>query len=220
MTKLTLCLIFILLAAGMGVAKKKPSSEESRAQYLRRLGAENTPAPAARLPLLYLTSDVVARVPGDLLRIRIVEQTTAQSTGAVKAARTTDFAAGISGIGGGVGTTNLNPLLSMQSKRSLDGQGQADSSSQLRTDLMARVVAQLSSGTLVIEASRDVLVNQERRRIIVRGLVRPVDIGPENIVLSTQLSDLEIEMEGKGVVSDATKGPNRVVRLLHALLGF
>ncbi len=219
MKKTSTLLVFILLASCVGHAKRK-IAVDSRAQYLSRLGVDSRTADASRTPLLDLTGDLVARVPGDLLRVRIVEQTTAASTGAVKAARNTSFSSGITGLPGGLSVANVNPLLSTQSARTLDGQGQSNSTSELKTDLTARVVAQLPSGALVIEANRDVLVNQERRKVTLRGVVRQSDLGPDNLVLSTQISELEIEMEGKGIVSDATKGPNRVMRLLHSLLGF
>ncbi len=220
MSKTAMLLIVLLLASGVGYTKRKTNTEDSRAQYLRRVGADSMNEAGARPPLLDLTGDVVARVPGDLLRVRIVEQTTAEATGAVKAARTSSFNSGITGLPGGLNVGNVNTLLGTQSARTLNGQGQSNSTSQLKTDLTARVVAQLAGGALVIEANRDVLVNQERRRITVRGVVRPADLGPDNMVLSTQVSELEIEMEGKGVVSDATRGPHVVMRLLHRLLGF
>jgi flagellar L-ring protein precursor FlgH len=39
-------------------------------------------------------------------------------------------------------------------------------------------------------------------------------------VLSTAVSDLELELKGKGVVSDATRQPNLFVRLLMKLANF
>jgi flagellar L-ring protein FlgH len=54
----------------------------------------------------------------------------------------------------------------------------------------------------------------------VRGLARPGDISPGNMVSSTSLSNLEVEVKGKGVVSDGTRGPNPIVRLMLRLLTF
>jgi len=50
--------------------------------------------------------------------------------------------------------------------------------------------------------------------------VRPADIGPDNAVLSTALSNLEVELQGKGVISDGVRQPNLLTRLMHRLLGF
>jgi len=78
----------------------------------------------------------------------------------------------------------------------------------------------LPNGNLVVEAERQVSFNQEDQTIILRGVVRPGDILSNNSVPSTSLSDLELEVKGKGVVSDAVRQPNVFVRLLMKLLNF
>jgi len=55
---------------------------------------------------------------------------------------------------------------------------------------------------------------------VVHGVVRPGDISTANSVPSTALSNLEIELKGKGLVSDATRRPNIVTRLLQLVVGF
>jgi flagellar L-ring protein precursor FlgH len=54
----------------------------------------------------------------------------------------------------------------------------------------------------------------------VRGVVRPADIDPTNSVPSTRLGDLEIRVNGKGVVGDAIKRPFILFRILLGLLPF
>jgi flagellar L-ring protein precursor FlgH len=82
------------------------------------------------------------------------------------------------------------------------------------------VVAILPSGNLVLEAEREVFMNNQHEHIIVRGMIRPGDIGPSNIVTSTALSNLEIEMKGKGIISDGVRPPNAITRALLWLFGF
>ncbi|MES2394220.1 MAG: flagellar basal body L-ring protein FlgH [Acidobacteriota bacterium] len=50
--------------------------------------------------------------------------------------------------------------------------------------------------------------------------MRPGDIGPNNTVASTSLSNLEIEMKGKGIISDGTRPPNVITRAILWLFGF
>ncbi len=78
----------------------------------------------------------------------------------------------------------------------------------------------LPNGNLVVEAKRDVLMNNERQTIWLRGVARPGDLGANNAVLSTQLSNLEVELKGKGVISEGTRQPNLAVRILMRLLTF
>jgi flagellar L-ring protein precursor FlgH len=56
--------------------------------------------------------------------------------------------------------------------------------------------------------------------MLVRGVLRPGDIGPNNTAPSTSLANLEIELKGKGVVSDSIRQPNPVMRLLLRIIGF
>jgi flagellar L-ring protein precursor FlgH len=50
-------------------------------------------------------------------------------------------------------------------------------------------------------------MNNERQHIVVRGIVRPGDVSSENTVQSNTLASLELEIKGKGVVSDGTRSP-------------
>jgi flagellar L-ring protein precursor FlgH len=78
----------------------------------------------------------------------------------------------------------------------------------------------LPSGVLVVEAERQLTMNNERQTILVRGLVRPGDVAPNGSVQSNQVANLELELKGKGVLSDGVRPPNALVRGLLWLVGF
>ena len=78
----------------------------------------------------------------------------------------------------------------------------------------------LPNGMLVIEAAREVEFSQQTQTIVLRGLVRPEDISQQNQVLSTAISNLELQVRGKGIVNDYTRRPNALVRFLHQVLIF
>ena len=65
-----------------------------------------------------------------------------------------------------------------------------------------------------------VTINNQKETMLVRGVLRPGDIRPDNSAFSTVLSNLEVELKGKGVVSDATRPPNPLVRALLWVIGF
>jgi flagellar L-ring protein precursor FlgH len=73
---------------------------------------------------------------------------------------------------------------------------------------------------LVVEASKDVQINAERQTITVRGVVRPADIDATNSVQSNRLGQLEVHVNGKGVVGDAIRRPFILYRILLGLLPF
>ena len=78
----------------------------------------------------------------------------------------------------------------------------------------------LPNGNLVVEAHRQISMNNQREEVIVRGVARPGDIDPANTIASTALNGLEIELKGKGIISDSTRSPNPVTRALLWLFGF
>ena len=86
--------------------------------------------------------------------------------------------------------------------------------------LTALVVAVLPNGLLVVEAKRQVLANQQHENVTLLGVVRPADIASNNSVFSYQLFDLQLEVMGKGVISDTVRQPNVVVRTLLKILSF
>jgi flagellar L-ring protein FlgH len=167
-----------------------------------------------------IAADPRAQRVNDIITIRVMEETLAQSSADVSAARKLNAQSGISSFVGRVDTTGVSSLFSPQSTQSLTGKGQSNSQSRLRTSVAGRIAAVLPNGVMVVEAERKVRMNNEAQTILLRGMLRPADVLSDNTALSTSLANLEIELKGKGVVSDATRPPNRLVRALLWLAGF
>ena len=70
------------------------------------------------------------------------------------------------------------------------------------------------------EAVKDVEINSERQQITVRGVARLADIASDNSIQSDRLAQLEVKVDGKGVVGDAIRRPNFLYRLLLGILPF
>ena len=114
----------------------------------------------------------------------------------------------------------LNNLVNQSSGSSLSAQGQSVTDSSLSTVFGGEVEAILPNGMMVIQAVRQLTFSQQTQLIKLRGLIRPEDINAQNQVLSTNISDLEIEVTGKGIVNDATYRQSPLVRWLERLLVF
>jgi flagellar L-ring protein precursor FlgH len=110
--------------------------------------------------------------------------------------------------------------LSGSSSSALKGQGSTASNTLFQTNLTGQVIAVLPNGNLVVEAERQIFMNNQHENVTVRGMIRPGDIGPNNTVLSSSLSNLEIEMKGKGIISDGVRPPNPITRAILWLLNF
>jgi flagellar L-ring protein precursor FlgH len=218
----------ILLTASSALGKAKKIQREDLAAYIQRMQPQVPELPSGSPGslwtdngrLAFLTGDFKAGRVGDLITIVVVHDTTANNANSVSTARTLAASSGITALPGQLKTTGVAQLFSPNSSQALTGKSQASTTSSLQTTLSGRVVAVLSSGLLVIEAERQLTMNNENQTVLVRGLVRRADIGPDNTVASNTIGDLELELKGKGVLSDGTRPPNIVVRTLLRILGF
>jgi flagellar L-ring protein FlgH len=165
--------------------------------------------------------DVRASQTDDILTIVVAEQASAVTSGATSSSRKSSTANAITSLLGIKSPTGpLANLANMSGDTELAGQGSTTRTTTLTTTLTARVTAVLPNGGLVVEASKDILINSEHQIITVRGVVRPDDIDFTNSVASTRLAQLELRVNGKGVVGDAIRRPNVLYRFLLGILPF
>jgi flagellar L-ring protein precursor FlgH len=214
-------------AYGIGSKKKAQPSKDYLADYIERVKAVKGSTPTTgsfwtpQSPYSDLASDYKAHNVNDLIVIQVVESTTAAEDGAVKSARTFSASSSLTGFMGTPGPNNaLQNLFTPNSSRTLNGQAQTSSDATLTTSLSGRVVELLPNGFLVIEAERQLFMNNQHQTFVIHGVVRPGDIGSNNAVPSTAISNLEVELKGKGVISDGVAPPNSLVRMILRIVGF
>jgi flagellar L-ring protein precursor FlgH len=215
------------------IAWPKPSktndSAQLRAEYISRLqqqvvsGGEPRTLGSLWTPnssIGLLSSDYKARNVNDVVIIQVSVATNSQQSGSLTSQRSFQTSSAITGLPGGIPTHGVNPLLNANSSTQLKGQGQAAANSTVQTNLAATVIALLGNGNLVIEGQRSIYMNNQHENAIVRGVVRPGDISTNNTVPTSALANLEIELKGKGIISDSTRPPNPITRAVLWLLGF
>ncbi len=218
--------------AGIFSKSKKPPAESPLDRYVREaighsgsaVRDESAPTGSLWSPSASLTDgsrDLRASRVDDILTVIVSERASATSKGSVKTGRSSNANASVSSILGP--TKVLGPLANLagaSSSQALDGQGATTRESTLSATLSARVTHVLPNGYLVIEGSKDTMVNSERQTVVVRGVARPTDVTTGNQVLSERLAQLEVRINGKGVVNDAVRRPHFLYRLLLGLLPF
>jgi flagellar L-ring protein precursor FlgH len=214
------------------LGKKKPVAPPAKAPLDRYISeAEARSAEAAHITpgaiwlagsrLADSARDVRASQVDDVLTIVVAEQASAVTTGTTKTARTSSTKNSVSALAGVTKVAGpLANLAGVTGDTQLSGQGTTSRVTTLNTTLTARITHVLPNGGLVVEASKDIQINSERQTITVRGVVRPADIDPTNSVQSNRLGQLEVRVNGKGVVGDAIKRPFFLYRLLLGLLPF
>ncbi len=210
------------------VVKQKPSpAATSMESYLERVRTLNSAQPTAGSiwndsgRLTRMMTDVRAMRPHDLISVVVAENLAASTDGTVKNSRASSANSQIASLFGNLHAGNaLQNLVSQNSANALDAQGTSATNSSLSTVLGGQVIEVLPNGMLVIEAARQVEFSQQTQTIVLRGIVRPEDISQQNRVLSTAISSLELEVRGKGIITDYTHRPNMLVRLLQRALIF
>ncbi len=165
--------------------------------------------------------DLRASTTGDILTIVVSDRASATATGGTNTKRQSSGNAQITSLAGTLATGNpMGNLLDFSNSRDLKGQGETTRGMDLTTTISARVVSTTLNGLLVVEGTKTTMVNSERQVIVLRGLVRPFDVTPGNTIRSDQISDLTLQVNGKGVVDDAIKRPFVLYRILLGLLPF
>jgi flagellar L-ring protein precursor FlgH len=227
-----------LLAVPAGTWAKKPKPavpaikatppEEALRAYIGRVRAQQ--AAEVRTPgslwspngqLVRLGTDVKAFRIHDVVMIVVGESLTASTDGQVKNSRASSANSGVTSLFGALKASNaLQNLVGATASSGLTAQGQSTTDSSLATTFGAEVVDVLPNGMLVVQATRQITFSQQTQLITLRGLVRPEDVSNQNQVLSTAMTDLEIDVTGKGIVNDSTYRSNPLVRLLEKLVVF
>ena len=155
------------------------------------------------------------------MTILVAERASASATGNTKTARKSSTKAGVTSI---LGPTKLaGPLASLAGATGdtqLQGQGTTSRDSSFTATLSARVMHVLPNGYMSVEGVKELVVNAETQLVTVRGLVRPADLTPGNLIRSDRLANLEVRINGKGVVNDSVRRPNILYRILLGILPF
>jgi len=209
-------------------ATKATPPEEALRAYITKVRAQQaaevrTPGSiwSAQGQLVRLGTDVKAFRIHDVVMIVVGESLTASTDGQVKGSRSSNANSGLTSLFGALKTSNaLQNLVGATASSGLTAQGQSTTDSSLTTTFGAEVVDVLPNGMLVVQATRQLTFSQQTQLITLRGLVRPEDVSNQNQVLSTAMTDLELDVTGKGIVNDSTYRQNPVVRFLEKLLVF
>lgn len=227
------CLILLVSAShtpALGAKKKAdqpkpPSPLETYERDALKQAEQQTPTPGSiwtpMAQFADLGRDLRASQVNDLVTIVVNESASAVSTGASETTRTSSVAASITGLAGAKSATSaLANLANTSNATALKGDGTTSRTTSLTTTMSARVAKVLPNGYLVLEGSRNIQINSESQVITVRGVIRPADLARDNSVQSSRLAQMEVLLNGKGVVGDAIRRPNFLYRMLLGILPF
>jgi len=156
-----------------------------------------------------LFENAVAHRVGDVLTITLQEATNATKSATTTTKKTTTEAMAAPTLLGAPLTVHGNNILNnnLNDATTFDGEGASAQSNALTGYISVTVTKRLANGNLLVRGQRWITINQGREYIRLQGIVRPVDIAPDNTIPSTMVADATIAYGGEGTLADAnTKG--------------
>lgn len=194
---------------------------------------EKKEVPASLNSLWYdrasLYEDVKAQRLNDLVTIRVIESISGSGKADTNASKESSLEAEVTDVFGAPLDFNLSnfwgkgktfsPTASGSMQSEFKGSGETTREGRLIGTITAKVVEVLPNGNLVLESRKEITINREKQFFVLRGIVRPFDIAPDNTILSTKVADAQVYFVGKGVVQDK-QGPGWLVQILDKVWPF
>ncbi|HEX4674194.1 MAG TPA: flagellar basal body L-ring protein FlgH [Steroidobacteraceae bacterium] len=203
------CLCATALLAGCGTlhpAKKEKKDDDDGLSWLQE------PVPPASNGAIYqvgrdvaLFENPIARHIGDVVTIVLSEATAAQKSATTSTSKaTSDTMPGVSLFGSPVtihGASVLSGTVNDASK--FDGAGNSAQSNSLTGFITATVAKVLPNGNLYVKGEKKIWINQGQENVMLSGVIRAIDVAPDNSVPSSRVANARITYGGKGAIADA-----------------
>lgn len=199
-----LCTAVMLVLAGCSI-HRPPKDDDG-------LGWAQEPTPPPTSGAIYqegrevaLFENPIAHHVGDTLTIQLNEQTQAQKSSSTNTSKsTTDTLPGMT-ILGQAATLHGVPLLSgnINDAAKFAGEGDSAQSNSLQGYITVTVQRVLPNGNLFVKGEKWIGINQGEEYVRMTGVIRPIDISPQNSIPSSLVANAKISYGGKGALADA-----------------
>ena len=229
-----LALTYLFCVACGGSPTRRPALHPPvtpQQEYRQEAAANNPGSLFAASEADTLFEDSRARRVGDIVVVKLVENTKAQNKAETSSNKKSSnnyqvadmFNRGHAGfipfMPIGPQPSVGMPILDTESTSGINATGKTKRENYVTTSLATRVLRVLPGGLMEIEGAREIRVNEETEYMVVRGMIRSKDVSADNSVLSTQIADASIEYYGKGVLADKQK-PGWFSRLMDNVWPF
>ena len=178
-----------------------------------------------------LFADARARRVGDIIMVNIVESMKARNKADLTANKDVTNSYGVNayasvldvknymGMGGYSAKSGPGLVFDTSSVSENTTKGETNRENIVTATVAARVVRLMPGGAMQIEGARETKINNETQYLVVRGIIRAVDVAANNSITSNRIADAHIAYYGEGVISDKTK-PGWLTSLLDNLWPF
>jgi flagellar L-ring protein FlgH len=169
-------------------------------------------------------SDLRANRIGDIITVKIMEATQSNEKATTDLKRTGTTNLGVPnflGLETNKYPSSITPssMINSSVQNDFKGEGETTRNGSMVATISAKVVEVMPNGNLAIEGKREISLNNERKEILLQGLVRPKDIAADNSVFSTQIADAKVILTGIGVVGEK-QAPGWLARVFDVVWPF
>jgi flagellar L-ring protein precursor FlgH len=208
--------LLVVLALGCAeTAHIRPHLARHREYDAGEYGTGNVPVSSGSLWLgssRGLFVDFRAAQVGDMVMVQIDENPRATGDASTETTREGSYSLGADGLFGLTAALadafpDLDPseMLGLVSSSSFEGGGSVGRSSRIDASVAVRVRQVLPNGDLFVEGTKILMVNDEELHIYLSGVIRPQDIAEDDTISSSRIADAEIEITGRGDLTEAQR---------------
>jgi len=165
-----------------------------------------------------LFETAVARRVGDTVTINLQENTAAQKSSSTTTSKSSKIDIPPPTLFGGPVTLNGRDILSneLETNRDFDGSGDSQLSNKLQGFITVTVAQRLANGNLVVRGQKWIGINQGKEFVRIQGVIRPIDIQPDNSIPSYKVADASITYGAQGALNDANR-PGLLSRFFNSI---
>lgn len=150
-----------------------------------------------------LTSGNRAARIGDVLTVALVERTQAAKSNSAATDRTGGFGLNPPATGP---LSLFNPSdITTSGNLNFNGSGSAEQSNSLQGQISVTVAEVYPNGTMLVRGEKLMRLNRGDEFVQFSGIVRTVDVGPDNVVQSSRVADARINYSGAGEIARASR---------------
>ena len=150
-----------------------------------------------------LYQDHIANRVGDIITVRLEEQTQGQKKAKTKTNKTTSGTYTIPDIYHGDIQSHIG---SYNTDNQFNGGGDMNQQNRLNGTVSVTVMRVLANGNLFIQGESWLTINQGREYVRLAGIIRPEDIDSNNSVSSQRIAGARIAYSGGGQVGNNSRG--------------
>ncbi len=150
-----------------------------------------------------LFEDRKARFVGDIITVKITENTSASTNSNSKAERSGSIDASVDAMSRVPGKSFLGLGVTASDTNNFSGKGEAANKNIFTGNITVTVIEVLPNGNLLVSGEKQLAIGHQQEFVRVSGVVNPSFVDSTNTIESSKVADARIEYKSAGYISEA-----------------